>query len=348
MEAFLNGSAVLKDTRYGCKRQVPPGSTVLVEKGARVDHQTPIASGVGRVHRVRLPAELHGCTGFRKKPGDPVKAGETLAVLTYQLGLGLAEYVCPVDGVIETILEKTMIIRSHTTDLLAGLPGVVARVVKDREVEIEAEGHLIPGWAGAGPPTFGPVYLAGELYAPTGANRSLGPQVQGTVVVSLTYTAGRALELLARYGAVALVCASLSYSEWAAFSAVTGPVPPFTVVVLEAFGSSCLVPGVKTLLGSAEGRSAYVAGGQPGEDPPVVFLPTGNGHGDGHANLALQAGHRVRVLAGAYAGQHGFVRSLPAEWTTTPTGYRVLPVEVTLESGPAIRVARCNLEVTGV
>lgn len=340
-----NHSAVLRNTSYRCVRQLLPGSRVQVEEGARVEARTPIASGVGRVHRVRLPAELHGFTGFRKRPGDGVKAGETLAVLTYQMGFGLAEYVCPVDGVIETILERAIIIRDHAASWLAGLPGVVTRVIPDREIEIEATGHLIPGWAGAGTPVSGPAYLAGELYTPGGIDRALGPQVQGAVVVSLTYTAGRALELAARHGAAALVCASLSYAELAAFSAHYRPSLPFTLVVLEAFGSSALDPGVREVLEVCRGQQLYVSGGRPGEERPIVFVPAACGHD--RPDARLQPGCRVRVLAGAHAGQHGQVWSPPGDVSTTETSYRVLTVGIRLSDGSTVQVAGCNLEVTG-
>jgi len=239
---------------------------VQVEEGARVEARTPIASGVGRVHRVRLPAELHGFTGFRKRPGDGVKAGETLAVLTYQMGFGLAEYVCPVDGVIETILERAIIIRDHAASWLAGLPGVVTRVIPDQKIEIEATGHLIPGWAGSGAPVSGPAYLAGELYTPGGIDRALGPQIQGAVVVSLSYTAGRALELAARHGAAALVCASLSYAELAAFSANFRPSLP-----LYPGGTG----GLRQLGAGPGGQGS--ARGMPGPGGVCVRRATGRG-----------------------------------------------------------------------
>lgn len=340
-----NHSAVLRHTTYRCVRQLLPGSRVLVEEGAQVESRTPIASGVGKVHRVRLPAELHGFDGFRKRPGDRVKAGETLAVLTYQMGFGLAEYACPVDGVIETIQERAIIIREHAPSWLAGLSGVVTRVVARREVEIEATGHLIPGWAGSGAAVSGPAYLSGELYTPGGIDRALGPQVQGAVVVSLTYTAGRALELAARHGAAALVCASLSYAELAAFSAHCKSTLSFTLLVLEAFGSSALDPGVKEVLEASRGQELYVSGGRLGEERPLVFVPTPCG--DGSPVAGLQPGCRVRVLAGAHAGQHGEVWSPPGNVRTTETSYRVLPVGVRLSDGSMVQVAGCNLEVTG-
>jgi len=340
-----NHSAVLRNISYRCVRQLLPGSRVLVEEGARVEGGTPIASGVGRVHRVLLPAELHGFTGFRKRPGDSVKAGETLAVLTYQMGFGLAEYVCPVDGVIEAILDRAMVIRDHAASWLAGLPGVVSRVIPDREIEITATGHLIPGWAGSGPAVGGPACLVGELYTPAGIDRALGPQVQGAVVVSLTYTAGRALELAARYGAAALVCASLSYAELAAFAARSGRALPFSLVVLEAFGSSALDPGVREVLEAVRGQELYVDGGRPGEERPVVFVP--GERGDDLPSSGLYPGCRVRVLAGAYSGRHGEVWSLPEAVQTTETGYRVLTVDVRLSDGSTVQVAGCNLEITG-
>lgn len=268
--------------RLALSRVIPPNSTLDVATGDRVTPDTVIATGHLDRRVLRLPAG--GNFELLKKPGDPVKTGETVAVMEEFFGLGLREFVSPYDGVVERInTQRTAIVLTGADSQHRALvSGVVTRVTPT-EVDMEVRGRRLRGWFGFGKPVAGELWSPGEIVTPTDVKRRLGPEVRGRVVLGGAFVLPEVLPTLARFGAAALVCGGIDFGPLWDLISPTGEfrggrgLP--TLVVLGGFGVHRLSAEVEKVLGAAAGRPVYVSGPQAGKlvfaGPPwaEVILP---------------------------------------------------------------------------
>ena len=268
--------------RLALSRVIPPNSTLDVATGDRVTPDTVIATGHLDRRVLRLPAG--GNFELLKKPGDPVKTGETVAVMEEFFGLGLREFVSPYDGVVERInTQRTAIVLTGADSQHRALvSGVVTRVTPT-EVDMEVRGRRLRGWFGFGKPVAGELWSPGEIVTATDVKRRLGPEVRGRVVLGGAFVLPEVLATLARFGAAALVCGGMDFGPLWDLISPTGEfrggrgLP--TLVVLGGFGVHHLPAEVEKILGAAAGRAVYVSGPQAGKlvfaGPPwaEVILP---------------------------------------------------------------------------
>jgi hypothetical protein len=268
--------------RLTLSRVIPPNSTLEVAIGDRVTPDTVIATGHLDRRVLRLPAG--GNFELLKKPGDPVKTGETVAVMEELLGLGLREFVSPYDGVVERInTQRTAIVLTGADSQHRALvSGVVTRFTPT-EVDMEVTGRRLRGWFGFGKPVAGELWSPGEIITATDAKRRLGPEVRGRVVLGGAFVLPEMLPTLARFGAAALVCGGIDFGPLWDLIAPSGEfrggrgLP--TLVVLGGFGVHHLPAEVEKVLEAAAGRAVYVSGPQAGKlvfaGPPwaEVILP---------------------------------------------------------------------------
>ncbi len=244
-------------------RRVPAASTILVDPGQAVTAATIIATGHLDRRILRLPAGDN--FELLKKPGDPVKKGETVAVLEELLGLGLRELVSPCDGIVESVNSRrtSVVVAGADSEIRALVAGRVT-AVRPGEIRIAVEGQRFLGYFGLGQPVAGSLYPAGELVTAAEVKRRLGPGVAGRVVLAESYALPEVLPLLARYGAAGLVCGGLDFGPLWEMVRPEGSYPAGrglpTVVVMEGFGVRRMSPEAREALAAAEGRSVYLAG----------------------------------------------------------------------------------------
>lgn len=249
---------------FGLKRGLPPGASVAVQPGQVVGPGTIIATGHQDRRALRLPpGDVFRLT---KKPGDPVKMGETVAVMEEILGLGLRELVSPCDGVVESINpRRTALVLTGADSSIRALVHGTVEAVGSGEVLISVEGERLEGYFGFGRPATGCLWNAGELAFASDAKR-LGRNTAGKVVLAEGYVAPEVLPALARCDAAALICGSLDFAPLWKLAAPDGPNPAGrelpTVVVLEGFGAEAgrINSAARRVLAGAEGKPVYVAG----------------------------------------------------------------------------------------
>lgn len=264
-------------------RRLPAGAVPLVEAGCRVTPDTVIARGHQDSKVLRLPAG--GNFELLKKPGDPVKAGETVAVVEELFGLGLRELVSPEDGIVESINPRrtALVLAGPKQEILALVPGQVTQVGVEG-VRIAVRGHRIRGWFGLGEPVAATLWPAGELITEAEVRRRIGPEVHGKIVLADSFVLPSGVLELARYGAAGLICGGIDFGPLWELIAPTGRFPAGrglpTLVVVEGFGVHRLEASVRSVLAAAEGRTVYMTGPVPGRisfaRPPhaEVIVPT--------------------------------------------------------------------------
>ncbi|MDP2858015.1 MAG: hypothetical protein Q8P50_08575 [Bacillota bacterium] len=136
-------------------RRFPLSGEALVRVGDQVTPDTVLGleSSEEKLHLMKLDvSDQRLISVVMRQQGDTVKMGETIALNTYAMGLGLTEYCSPVDGVICGIDTRTGLvqIREHPAPLKALLPGRVASVSSNESVVIETQGAYIEGAYGDG------------------------------------------------------------------------------------------------------------------------------------------------------------------------------------------------------
>ncbi len=248
-------------------RAIPAGSAVAVAPGQEVRTDTVIATGYLDRQVLRLP------TGdnfeLLKRPGDPVKKGETVAVMEEMLGFGLRELVSPCDGVVESVNSRrtAVVVAGADSRIRALVRGTVAEVGPG-EVRLTVSGYRLEGYFGLGRPVSGELWAAGELVTTSDCRRLLGPEVPGRVVLADSYVMPEVLPSLARRGAVGLICGGLDFGPLWDLVSPSGPHPAGrglpSLVVLSGFGVRSINPGMHRILTSAQGRAVYMSGPSAG------------------------------------------------------------------------------------
>jgi hypothetical protein len=193
---------------------------------------------------------------LRVEPGEAVERGQWLAADVGPKGIKYS--ASPVRGkvhridhgfgmvVIEPLLEEL--------EVRGWLPGKVAEV-SDRGCVVAGRGTIVRGIWG----------LGGE----TGGTVTLGEPGPGNVVVTHFADAGL-LEQLEDSGVVGLVTGGLDLKD------MLGAELPFTIVVIEGFGSREMRPEVRRLLEAHEGKLGLLDGTtqlRVGVKRPRVILP---------------------------------------------------------------------------
>jgi len=248
------------------RRPVPAGATVCVAPGDTVRAETPLAHGHLSRRVLRLPPAVN--FELLKGPGDPVKAGETVAVAEELFGLALRELVSPVDGVVESVGSRrtSLVLAGTERGVTALVPGRVTDV-NPGEVGLEVTGWHLQGYFGFGHPVAAPLHRAGELDTEAGLRHRLGPEVQGKVVLADSYVLPQALPLLAGYRAAGLICGGLDFDGLWSLVAPDGPHPGGrglpTTVLLGGFGEHRVPEEALSLLVGAVGRLVYLAAPSP-------------------------------------------------------------------------------------
>lgn len=271
-------------TRVRLSRSLPVGATLAARVSDRVEAETVIARGRSNRRVLRLPAG--GNFELLKKPGDPVRAGETVAAAEELFGLGLREYVAPFDGVVESVnANRTALILAETQDDIRALvPGVVAET-SPTKVALDVPGHLLRGFFGFGRPVAGKLLAIGELHTEAEVRKHLGPEVRGKVVLAESFAPPPVLPALAELGAAGFICGGLDFGPLWDLISPSGRFPAGrglpTLVVLGGFGAHRISPDAREILASGEGRSVYVSGPNVGRllfaGPPFpeVVVPLG-------------------------------------------------------------------------
>jgi hypothetical protein len=249
----------------------------------RVEADTVIATGRSRRRVLRLPPG--GGFELLKKPGDPVKTGETIAVCEESFGLGLREYISPLDGVLESINPNrtSMVLTGADDEIRALVPGVVAEISPGK-VQLVVTREVVRGWFGFGEPVAAELWAGGDLFTESGIRRRLGPHVRGRIVFSDSFVLPSVLPALARYGAAGLICGGLDFGPLWESIRPDGPHPAGrglpALVVTQGFGVHRMDERSRRILAAAEGRTVYISGPVPGR---LVFARPP------HAEIAVPA-----------------------------------------------------------
>ncbi|MBD3161416.1 MAG: hypothetical protein GF346_04320 [Candidatus Eisenbacteria bacterium] len=367
--AYTPGLRVTERMKLVKERRLPLKGTVLVEKGAKVKAEDVVA-------RTELPGNVQPIKAasilgvhqqdlrefMAKKEKEAVEKDEIIATSKSFFGLFKSHCRSPVTGTIESISDVTgqVIIREPPipVEVDAYIDGIVAEVMKDEGVLIQAEGSFLQGIFGVGGETVGLIAVAVETADQELTADHLKPEHAGKVVIGGSLVRIPALRKAVEVGVKALVVGGLDDKDLRELLgydlgvAITGTEEiGCTVVVTEGFGAMTMAHRTFDLLKAREGKQASVNGAtqiRAGVMRPEIVIPLGD-HQEiekrGDEGVGLQVGSPIRVIRMPYFGALGEVTELPPELQKMESEAKVRVLKAKLESGDEVLLPRANVEM---
>lgn len=338
------------------ERMLPLAGSVIVQAKQRVEPTDVVArTFLADHHRLVDVARALGLPDDKadgamlKHDGDPVKAGEPIAVRKTGLGLLRRTARSPVEGrlVVAAGGKALLAAISKPFELRAAIPGQVVTILQSQGVVIETTGALLEGVWGNGKEDTALLRVVGDSPRTPLTPNLVAVEQRGAVLVAGTLADPAALKQLGDVGVRGLVVGSLATALLPAAQKAG-----FPVLVVEGFGVRGFSAPAFSLLMSNAGHQAWL-NAQPadrfaGRQPELIIPLPGPSTPppqpvDGQT---LAVGRRVRVVRGPQSGQVGTVTDLSDRPVVTPSGLRVHVAGVALEgvNGPA-RIAFPNLEL---
>lgn len=368
--AYTPGLKVTAASTISKRRRLPILGEVLVQKGAKVRPDTPVAKAYipGNPQSINV-ANILGVEAedieplMKKKPGDKVEKNEIIALSKSFFGLFKTEVKSPVAGTIEHISEVTgqVIIREPAMPIVinAYVDGTVSEVMDREGVVVETKGAFIQGIFGVGGEREGILKMAVKSPDEVLEANLINDTFKGCIVVGGSLMTADAIKKAAAVGARGIVAGGIidkdlvDYLGYDIGVAITGHENiPLSLIVTEGFGKITMAHKTFELLQAVEGKHASLNGAtqiRAGVMRPEIIVPDENAIvDDTKANLDgnLDAGTLIRCIREPYFGQLAEVVDLPPELVIIETGAKVRIMTIRLKnSGEVVIVPRANVEL---
>ncbi len=349
------------------RRELPIRGEILVKVGDAVAATQVVgrAELEGELRIVRAaeqlgitPEELPGA--LRVSQGQRVSEGDLLAEARGLWGLFRAAVAAPIQGTVELISASTghvgLRAPPRELELRAYISGTVVAIDEARAVTIEAPATFVQGIFGVGGERVGTLEAL-RIEASTQVEEGHIPvEARGKVLFGGHSPTAAALARAARAGAVGFVTGSVSgevlreYLGYDIGIALTGDEQvPMTLIVTEGFGRMAMGDRALRTLRAVNGQGVSIHGATQVRAgalrPEVIAPPSAVIDVTPGAPRGLEVGAPVRIIRVPFFGAEGRVSALPARPQRLDTGAESRVVEVILESGEAITVARANVEL---
>lgn len=363
----VTASAVLRR-----ERRLPLKGQVLVKAGDAVGPQDVVARTElpGNLQTINLASRLgvdsdRVLQALRKGVGSDVRSGELLAESQGPFGFARRSVLAPADGFIESVSSVTgqLVLREPAlpVEVNAYVRGLVAEVLPEEGVIVEARGALLQGIFGVGGETWGAVAVAVDSPDAELTPARLRPAHRGHVVVGGAFVTHDALMRARELGVAAVVVGGLDDLDLRRLLgrdlgvAITGAEDlGLTLVLTEGFGRIRMSERAWDLLGARVGRLASVSGAtqiRAGVLRPEVLIPGPDASSapvDCGPDAGLALGSLVRVIRAPHFGRVGRLVELPSELRRLETEAMVRVLVVVFpEDGTRVVVPRANVEAIG-
>jgi hypothetical protein len=352
-------------------RELPVPGEVLVAEGSAVQSGDVVARTFlpGDLHILRIAEKLgveafEVMAGLVVKQGEQVRRGQLLCEHAGIFGLFKSRYLCPCEGLVEFVMEKTGHVgvreAARPIEIKAYLSGRVAAVEARKSVLVECRGALIQGIFGVGGEREGVMRMLEVEPGETLQARHIPESCAGMILAGGCRPELEAIRKAAQGGAAGLVVGSIDdgalsgYLGYDLGIALTGDEDiGMTVVVTEGFGRIPISQRTLKLLGEFSGARASLNGAtqvRAGAVRPEVVvchnderLADDAAPDDAEAGLSL--GRAVRIIRVPYFGARGSIVELPYAAERIETGALARVLRVKLEGGEVVTVPRANVEV---
>lgn len=369
--AYTPGLRVAARAVVRRERQLPMKGAVKVAVGDLVKADQVVAEthlpgdveSVNVVNRLGItPAEL--AAHMRKKEGEAVTQGETIALATSFFGMFKTEIPSPITGTVETISGVTgqVLLRKppRPVSVKAFIDGQVTALREGEGCTVECTASFVQGIFGVGPETGGELVMGVKSKSEPLTPASITDAMRGKIVVGGSLVSYDAIDAARKKGVLGIVAGGLhdeDLKKLLGFDlgvAITGEEPiGITVVLTEGFGAIDMAERTFKLLSSRAGRRCSLSGAtqiRAGVIRPEVIIPwsADESQDAGPAErekAGMKPGDAVRCIRRPWFGRIGKVLALPHELTTVASETHVRVLEVELDDGKRIVLPRANIEV---
>ncbi|HEY3311622.1 MAG TPA: hypothetical protein VGK00_08290 [Anaerolineales bacterium] len=335
------------------RRLLPVDGNVLAKIGQKVEPTDVVAETiVGRKHLIMdIAQELRvsprqAAALIKLKRGQKVNEDELIAETT---GLFRREVKVPTEGRIAAMGGGKLILETGGSEvkLLAGMPGVVTEIIKDRGVAIRASGSVTQGVWGNGQIDTGVMMsILDHPDDPFDVER-LDVSIRSSIILGGYVDSPTVLKIASELPVRGLILSSMSPALIPLASRMTYP-----IMLINGFGRQAMDASAYKLL-TTNARRDITLSAVPydrfyGSRPEIfIALPYSQEPAEAHELEAFAPGQTVRIISLTRPARIGtLIQILPSQ-VTLPNGLRVKPAEVKLESGEQYLVPLTNLEVVG-
>ena len=370
--AYSPGLKIKRAVKIKKIRRLPILGNVLVQEGDKVDFSTIVAETKipGEPNIIKAAAELGVLESDLKDymkmvVGDEVKKGEPIAEYTAFFGLLKKQIYSPVNGIIEGIstVSGQIIIREEPIPLTldAYIPGRIVQVIENEGVILETNAAFIQGIFGIGGETHGELRVATEDPSETLTHKLIEDDDEGKIVVGGSLVTKETLKRALEVGVKGIVTGGIkdiTLEEILGYElgvAITGHEDiNLTLIITEGFGNIAMNPQTLDVFKEFEGSLACINGAtqiRAGVIRPEVIIPHEKyewQETSDELSGGMNQGTSIRVIRQPYFGYLGRVVGLPVELQNVNTESKVRVVEVELEDGRTVTVARANVEIIEV
>ncbi len=367
--AYTPGLKVTERAIIRKTRRLPLLGKVLVEQGKAVSPDTIVAttSIPGNPQTVNvaniLGVEPEDILDFmKKKEGDSIKKGETLAFYSSFFGLFKHDAPSPVDGTVEMISTVTgqVTLREPPIPVQvdAYVDGMVEEIIPNEGVVIKTEGAFVQGIFGVGGETQGIVRVAVDDPNDILEENCIRDDDDGKVLIGGSLVTAAAIQKAGRVGAKGIVVGGVIDTDLIAYLchdigvAITGHEDvPVTVIITEGFGRMRMADKTFNLFKDIAGFKASINGAtqiRAGVMRPEIIVPGYQAKGklDEHdLSEGLVPGTPLRIIREPYFGRLAEVVDLPPELQVIESEAKVRILRAKLEDGTIVVVPRANVEI---
>ncbi len=369
--AYTPGLKVADLTVFRKNRRLPIKGEVLVNVGDSVKSDTVVARThlPGNVQLMNIASKL-GIppedlpTVMKKKEGDKVEKGDTIAETQGFFGLMRSKISSPCTGTLESVSTITgqAIFREPPTpiEIDAYIDGKVVEIIPDEGVVVEAVGSFIQGIFGVGGERTGEIKIVVDDPAQPLDASMIDESMKGMVLIGGSHVTWDGLQKAISVGAAGVVVGGFDDPDLRRLLgkdlgvAITGHENIGTSLILtEGFGEMAMAPATFELLTLRQGRKASINGAtqiRAGVIRPEIVVPMQESTAadvvaDGVASLGLDIGSRIRVIRDPNFGALGEVTELPNELRKMESETMVRVLRVMLDNGAEVLLPRANVEM---
>ena len=335
------------------ERLMPVGGRIIARRGQQVQPTDTVAEAMVRPQHLLL--EISRGLGLapndadhyiQRRAGDEVGEGDVIAG---PVGIARRVVRAPLAGVVviagggQVLLE----LEGQFAELKAGYSGVVADIINDRGVVIEAVGSLVQGVWGNGKINYGLLNILAHVPDEVVTYSMIDVSLRGSVVMACHCEDERVLTSAEELPIRGMILASMDSSLVKAALNVSYP-----IMLVEGFGHLPMNQEAYNILVSSRMREVSI-NAEPWDrlantrPETLIALPDKVLPEATTDSAAFAVGQTVRIVSPPYKGVFGTLTNLLPGYSVLPSGLRAQSAGVRIMNGDTVQVPLTNLEIIG-
>jgi hypothetical protein len=332
---------------------MPAGGRIIARRGQQVQPADIVAEAMVRPEHLLLDIgrglglpSVDADHYIQRRAGDEVGEGDVIAG---PVGIARRVVRTPRSGTVvvagggQVLLE----LEGLFTELKAGYTGVVADIIGDRGVVIEAQGSLIQGVWGNGKINYGLLKIIARAPDEVVTSAMMDVSLRGSVVMACYCNDERVLTSAEELPIRGMILGSMDSALVPVAMNVSYP-----ILVIEGFGNLPMNQDAFSILTSSSMREVSINAEQWDRiinirPEAVITLPGGVQPVVSNESTAFTIGQTVRVVSPPYKSMVGTLTNLLPGFSVLPSGIRAQAAGVRLLNGDTVQVPLANLEVIG-